>query len=91
MEKSNVVKCQEMLQDGKKLLLKQQKLIRSADREEDAWELIKCYVSDDLASDSGDEKKQLLIRKNERVLSKKIERRSYRMPLFIKENPSNTA
>ena len=51
-----MVKCQEMLQDGKKLLLKQQKLIRSADREEDPWELIKCYVSDDLASDSDDEK-----------------------------------
>ena len=56
MEKSNVVKCQEMLQDGEKLLLKQQKLIRSADKEEDAWELIKCYVSDDLASDSDNEK-----------------------------------
>ena len=31
-------------------------MLRIADKEEDGWEVIKCYLSDDLASDSEDEK-----------------------------------
>ena len=38
------------------IVLKQKKLLRIADREEDGWEVVKCYLSDDLASDSEDEK-----------------------------------
>ena len=49
-----------MLQDGKKLHLQQQKLIRIADREEDGWEVVKCYLSDDLVQDSDDQKQLLM-------------------------------
>ena len=51
-----IERCQEKLKEGKAFILKQQKLIRIADREEDGWEVVKCYLSDDLASDSEDEK-----------------------------------
>ena len=44
------------LNSGKELLLKQQKLIKMADREENGWEVVKHYLSDDLADDSSDEK-----------------------------------
>ena len=37
------------LAEGKNLLSKQQKLIRIADRESDGWEVVKHYLSDDLA------------------------------------------
>ena len=44
------------LEAGMKILSKQQKLIRLADREENGWEVARYYDSDDLASDSDDEK-----------------------------------
>ena len=44
------------LETGKAILTKQQKFIRIADREENGWEVVKHYVSDELASDSDDEK-----------------------------------
>ena len=50
-----VDKVNECLETGKKLILKRQKLVRITDREEDGWEVVNCYVSDDLASDSNDE------------------------------------
>ena len=56
IEKGHIDRCQERLKEGKALILKQQKLIRIADREEDGWEVVKCYLSDDLASDSEDER-----------------------------------
>ena len=52
IEKGHIDRSQERLKEGKALILKQQKLIRIADREEDGWEVVKCYLSDDLASDS---------------------------------------
>ena len=56
IEKGHIEICQEKLTEGKALILKQQKIIRIADREENGWEVVKCYLSDDLASDSKDEK-----------------------------------
>ena len=56
IEKGHTERCQEKLKEGKAVFLKQQKLIRIAVREEDGWEVVKCYLSDDLASDSEDEK-----------------------------------
>ena len=56
IEKGHIERCQERRKEGKALILIQQKLIRIADREEDGWEVVKCYLSDDLASDSEDEK-----------------------------------
>ena len=51
-----IERCQENLAEGKKIILKQQKLLRIADRGEDGWEVVKCYLSDELAPDSEDEK-----------------------------------
>lgn len=45
------------LEEGIKIIDKRQKLVKIADREEDGWEVVKCYISDNLASDSVDEKR----------------------------------
>ena len=60
----------ESLTQGKNLMLKQQKLIRLADRESDGWEVVKHYMSDDLADDSADEKTIKKARKNAKVSKK---------------------
>ena len=44
------------LAEGKKIILKRQKLLRITDKEEGGWEFVKCHLSDDLPSDSEDEK-----------------------------------
>ena len=49
-ERGNVDRYQEKLQEGKKFPLKQQKLIRIAEEEEDGLKVVKCYLQDDLAS-----------------------------------------
>ena len=49
-------RCQEKLAEGKKIFLKQQKLLGIADREESRWEVVKCYLSDNRASSSEDDK-----------------------------------
>ena len=56
IEKGHNERCQERLKEGKALIPKLQKLIRIVDREEAQWEVVKCYLSYDLASDSEDEK-----------------------------------
>ena len=66
-EKGTIERCQEKLAEGKKIILKQQKLLRIADREVDGWEIIK---SDDLTSDSEDEK-QLFRARREAAANKK--------------------
>ena len=66
-EKGTIERCQEKLAEGKKIILKQQKLLRIADREVDGWEVIK---SDDLTSDSEDEK-QLFRTRREAAANKK--------------------
>ena len=66
------------MEAGKAILTKQQKLIRIADREEHGWEVVKHYLSDDLADDSSDEKdinrarKEALASINKRKAKKKI-------------------
>lgn len=57
LEDKDLKKAQENVEAGKKLLRKRQKLIKIADREDDGWEVIRCYQSDALASDSDDEKR----------------------------------
>lgn len=72
------------LEAGKHILLKQQKLIRLADREENGWEFVRHYVSDDLASNSEDEKAIIKARKealasiNKRKAKRTLEFRSTR-------------
>ena len=51
------------LEEGKKLLLNRQKLIRLADREEDGWLFVKEYTSDKLADGPEDEKQMAQARK----------------------------
>ena len=38
-----------VLENGRKVILKRQKLIRLADREENGWHVVKEYLADDLA------------------------------------------
>ena len=52
------------IQKGKQLVLKRQKLIKIADREEDGWHVVNEYLADELASDSEDEKQISKARKS---------------------------
>ena len=71
---------------GKKLVLKRQKLVRLADREENGWSFVKEYVADDLASGSDDEKK---ISKARTASSRKRKTRS--QPLEPRAATSSTS
>ena len=83
-----------MLQHGKKL-------VPIPEREEDGWEVVKCYLANDLALDSDDEKQLLRAHKEtaskkinkenpERVVSKKTERSSFgSAPLPLQKNRRN--
>jgi len=46
-----------LVAEGQHLIKKRHKLIKIADRNKDGWFVVQEYESDDLASDSGDEKK----------------------------------
>ena len=77
------------------------KLIPIPEREEDGWEVVKCYLANDLALDSDDEKQLLRAHKEtaskkinkenpERVVSKKTERSSFGSPpLPLQKNRRN--
>ena len=54
IERNEIEKAKTLLEQGKKLIQKRIKLIKIADRED--WGTVKEYVSDDLASDTDDEK-----------------------------------
>ena len=54
MDQRDIESAKEALAQGKKAILKRIKLIRIADRED--WATVNEYISDDLASDSEDEK-----------------------------------
>lgn len=89
-----------MLQDVRKLPLMQQKLAWIADREKDGWEVVKCYWSHDLVSDS-DNEKQLLRARREAASNKKKRKSAMQKNrkkqfgnatgfiLLTTENPSN--
>ncbi|KAK3704541.1 hypothetical protein QZH41_006332 [Actinostola sp. cb2023] len=48
---------EKMANEGKSLLKKRQKLIRIADKSSDGWKVVDEYISDELASNSEDEKR----------------------------------
>ena len=55
------------------------------DREKDGWEVVKCYLYDDLTSDSDDEKQMLQARREatsnkEKGVNSKQKDRSFEMP-----------
>ena len=47
----------ELIEEGKELMRKRQKLIRIADKSVDGWKVVDEYVSDDLASGSEEDKR----------------------------------
>ena len=55
---------------GQENCSQQQNLLRIAKREKDGWEVVKCYLSDDLASSSGHEN-QLSRARREAAANKK--------------------
>ena len=56
LNREGIAKTQESLKQGRNLILKRQKLIRLTDHEECGWDVVHEYLSDELASDSDDEK-----------------------------------
>ena len=50
-------KVDDLVDEGKELIRKRQKLIRIADKSADGWKVVDEYVSDELASGSEDEKR----------------------------------
>ena len=64
---------QETLAEGKKIFLKQQKLLRIADSKEIGWKVVKCYLSDNLTSDSEDDKQLSRARREVAANKKKKE------------------
>ena len=59
---------QKLVAEGKQIIKKRQKLIKIADKNKDGWLVVQEYESDDLASDSENEKK---IRKAKAAAEKK--------------------
>ena len=70
---------------GKKIIIKQQKLLRIADREKHGWEVMKCYLSDDLPSDSKDKKELSRTRREAAASKKKREANEPECPLSLPE------
>ena len=58
----------DLVDEGKELIRKRQKLIRIADKSADGWKVVDEYVSDELASGSEDEKR---LKKDKEAASKK--------------------
>ena len=56
-EASNASRVHELVADAKQLIKRRQKFIRIADKSKDGWAVVDEYESDDLASDSADEKR----------------------------------
>ena len=56
-ESSNNEKIGTLVFEGRKLIHKRQKLIKIADKNKDGWQVVEEYESDELASNSDDEKK----------------------------------
>ena len=59
---------QKLVAEGKEMLKKRQKLIRIADKSKDGWKVVEEYVSDELASDTEDEKR---LRKAKETVARK--------------------
>lgn len=53
----NSIKVRKLVEEGQQVIKKRQKLITIADRTKDGWSVVQEYESDDLASDSEDEKR----------------------------------
>jgi hypothetical protein len=56
-EQNNQERVSKLVDDAKALIHRRQKLIKIADRSKDGWRVVEEYESDDLASNSEDEKR----------------------------------
>ena len=74
IKRKDMDKAENLINEGKKLVLKRIKLIKPADRED--WGTVKEYVSDDLASDTEDEK--ALAKAIKSAAAKKEKRKRFR-------------
>ena len=54
IEEGKIETCQEKWVEVNKIIFKQEKLLAITDSEEDGLEVVKCYMSDDISSDSDD-------------------------------------
>ena len=86
MERNDSVKSKTLLEQGKKLIKKRIKLIKIADRED--WGTVKEYVSDDLASDTDDEK--TLAKAIKQSAARKEKRKKERSKLLPYRGKSST-
>ena len=68
---SSPANIHKLVAEGKLIIKKRRKLIRNPDKNRDGWPVVQEYESDDLASDSEDEKK---IRKAKAAAEKKQRR-----------------
>jgi len=64
-----------LLDQGKKLVLNRQKLVRLADREEDGWLFVKAYTADKLADGPEDEKAMANARRVTAIKRKDLNRK----------------
>ena len=93
IERKDYEPAKAALEAGMKIVDKQQKLIRIADREEAGWEVVRHYLSDDLASNSEDEKainrarKEALATIKKRKTKKKASFRNAPPPLISIKSP----
>ena len=77
LARNNLETVKAELEEGKTLIEKRQKLNKIADRSNYGWQTVNEYLSDDLASDSADEKR---FSKAEKNAEKKIQikKKAYR-------------
>ena len=76
----------EELKEGKQLILKRQKLVQLADREESGWSFVKEYEKDELASGSADEKHMNRARA---TAARKARSKESRRSRYFKSNSSS--
>ena len=78
LDREDLEAAKRTIEEAKKKLLKQQRMVKMADREENGWEAVRRYVSDDLGSESDKEK---AIKTARRKASASKKRKSERQPL----------
>ena len=90
LRNAEVKEAIQSIQEGKKVVLKRQKLVLLADREETGWLFVKEYVADDLASGSDDEKKIVKCRTaaTRKLKAKEVKNKSFKSRSFSNRYPS---
>ena len=87
LNRNEVEKAKELLEEGKNLVQKRMKLIRIAERED--WGTVREYVSDDLADDTDDEKSIARAVKSSEAKKEKVRKQKARL-LNIRKGTGRT-